>query len=165
MNKERKNKFIQIRVSPIEKSYIKRNAKISKMDMSEWILSKILKPNKDKFDYLISQLSKSKNKSFVLADLNEFLSQLSDDDFLNAVDNEPKYNLSTYLYNYVAAMIEYSANKRGVTPPVWLQDIPKLKEPKFGSDLKNLRLYLLLYSPIPFRKRNIFIDSSIGARV
>jgi hypothetical protein len=35
----------------------------------------------------------------------------------------------------------------------------------FGSDLQNLRLYLLTHSPPPFRRRNIFIDSTLGDRV
>jgi hypothetical protein len=40
-----------------------------------------------------------------------------------------------------------------------------LAEPVFGSDLMSLRLYLLTHSPAPFRRRNIFIDASVGFRV
>jgi hypothetical protein len=29
----------------------------------------------------------------------------------------------------------------------------------------SLRLYLLTHSPAPFRRRNIFIDASVGSRV
>ena len=43
--------------------------------------------------------------------------------------------------------------------------IAPLASPVFGSKLESLRLYLLTHSPPPFRRRNIFIDASIGARV
>jgi len=33
------------------------------------------------------------------------------------------------------------------------------------QELLGLRLHLLTHSPAPFRRRNIFIDASVGARV
>jgi hypothetical protein len=35
----------------------------------------------------------------------------------------------------------------------------------FGSTLVSLRLYLLTHSPPPFRRRNIFIDATVGSSV
>jgi hypothetical protein len=35
----------------------------------------------------------------------------------------------------------------------------------FCSSLQSLRMHLLTHSPPPFRRRNIFIDSSLGQRV
>ena len=43
--------------------------------------------------------------------------------------------------------------------------IEALSEPEFGSQLQSLRLHLLTHSPPPFRRRNIFIDTSIGGQV
>jgi hypothetical protein len=40
-----------------------------------------------------------------------------------------------------------------------------LAEPVFASSLQSLRLHLLVLSPAPFRRRNIFIDSTLGARI
>jgi len=51
------------------------------------------------------------------------------------------------------------------TPPAWTRAIAPLTDPMFGSALSSLRLYLLTHSPAPFRRRNIFIDSSVGSRV
>ena len=58
-----------------------------------------------------------------------------------------------------------SARKNGVAPPSWLRATTPLAEPVFGSSLMGLRLYLLTHSPAPFRRRNIFIDASVGSRV
>jgi hypothetical protein len=40
-----------------------------------------------------------------------------------------------------------------------------LPQPVFGSELKALRLHLLTNSPPAFRRRNIFIDATLGDRV
>ncbi len=73
--------------------------------------------------------------------------------------------LSPYLRNYVAAMVELAAHQRGVAPPVWVRQVPPLEEPHFATSLPGLRLTLLRASPVPFKRRNIFIDSSLGDRV
>lgn len=69
------------------------------------------------------------------------------------------------LANYLAATVEYACAARGIHAPAWTQDIAPLTTPFFGSKLISLRLHLLANSPPPFRRRNIFIDTSIGARV
>jgi hypothetical protein len=40
-----------------------------------------------------------------------------------------------------------------------------LAEPYFATSLKSLREHLLVAAPIPFKRRNIFVDASVGARV
>jgi len=52
-----------------------------------------------------------------------------------------------------------------VPGPPWPRATAPLAEPVFGSALMSLRLYLLTHSPAPFRRRNIFIDASVGSRV
>jgi len=81
-----------------------------------------------------------------------------------AVTSAP-HGLTPYLGNYVAAMVEYACAQHGVAPPAWTRAIAPLTEPVFGSALMSLRLYLLTHSPAPFRRRNIFIDATVGARV
>jgi hypothetical protein len=73
--------------------------------------------------------------------------------------------LTPYLANYIAAMVEYGCAQRDVAPPAWTRLIAPLPEPVFGSALISLRLHLLSHSPAPFRRRNIFIDATVGARV
>ena len=62
-------------------------------------------------------------------------------------------------------MCETACNLRGLPAPAWTGKIEALAEPVFGSALPSLRLYLLTHSPASFRRRNIFIDSSVGAQV
>jgi len=71
-----------------------------------------------------------------------------------------------YLANYVAAMVEQALHLKGGTrPPLWTSEIAPLPRPVFAVPWMSLRAHLLLESPVPFRRRNIFIDSSIGHRV
>jgi hypothetical protein len=43
--------------------------------------------------------------------------------------------------------------------------VPPLDEPHFATPLRGLRLHLLRASPVAFKRRNIFVDSSVGDRV
>jgi hypothetical protein len=54
---------------------------------------------------------------------------------------------------------------KGVTPPTWAGSVEPLDRPHFATPLRSLRLHLLRASPVPFKRRNIFVDSSVGARV
>ena len=62
-------------------------------------------------------------------------------------------------------MVEYACARAGTPPPAWAGAIAPLAEPVFGSGLTSLRLHLLTRSPAPFRRRNIFIDATVGDRV
>ena len=73
--------------------------------------------------------------------------------------------LTPYLRNYVAAMVELAAHQRDVFPPAWVRDVEPLEAPHFATPLAGLRLHLLRTAPVPFKRRNIFIDASIGDRV
>jgi hypothetical protein len=77
----------------------------------------------------------------------------------------PPPALTPYLANYIAAMVEYACAKAGIDSPAWTRTVAPLTGPVFGSTLMGLRLYLLAHSPPPFRRRNIFIDASVGSRV
>ena len=57
-----------------------------------------------------------------------------------------------------------AANKDRCTPE-WCRSVRPLAEPVFTTELVSLRLHLLLHAPIPFRRRNIFVDASVGDRV
>ena len=116
-------------------------------------------------EYLV-QLAQHDQQKLVFAALNDFLSNLPSHEFTLALSPPPQAELlSLYAANYVAAMIELAAHQKGVLAPFWVNDIKPLDEPHFEISLLNLRLYLLTHSPPPFRKRNIFIDASVGDRV
>ena len=113
------------------------------------------------FGELTAKLGTGK-PAFILAELNDLLTACAGERF----ESLPAPSISdAYLANYVAAMVELAAYKQGVRPPAWTSGIAPLSEPVFAVPWQSLRAHLLTASPVPFRRRNIFIDSSIGPRV
>lgn len=165
MREEQKELQLQIRVSPVQKKAIFHAAKKANMGMSQWVLSRILPEKEEKFQRLLKVLKSSLKKSYCLAEIHDLLQAVTTDEFEEMVSRPPCVSLSPYWKNYVAAMIESAAQKRGIQAPFWTSEIEGLNSPVFGSDLQSLRLYLLTHSPACFRKRNIFIDASVGERV
>lgn len=165
MKSSAKTKQLQIRVSPQEKALIERAAKRANMKISDWVLSKIIPENRTRFQQLVNSAARADDSRYALASLNDFLTRLTTSELSLALA-DPPYSLSNeFIGNYVAAMIEYAAYKKRFNPPAWVSMVKPLKEPYFGTDLLSLRLYLLTHSPPPFRRRNIFIDASIGDRL
>lgn len=118
-----------------------------------------------RFAQILKELRADDRPSFALAELNDYLSGLTSGVLCSAVEHADLTGLTPYLRNYVAAMVELAAHRRDVPPPVWVRDVEPLTEPRFATPLAGLRLHLLRASPVPFKRRNIFIDSSIGDRV
>ena len=163
MRKEEKNNFIQIRVSDREKKAILKSADRMGLDISSFILSKCLSPFEKEFLEITQKLHNIKKASFVLAELHDFLQSLGSPSLKEAVKTNP--DIEGYYGQYVAAMVETACDQKNILPPQWVNESKGLEAPVFGTDLKSLRFYLLTHSPIPFRKRNIFIDSTLGSRI
>jgi hypothetical protein len=156
---------LQIRVSETEKRAIQRAAKDARMDMSAYVLSLVLSANNRRFDALVTAVADAATPRFALAELNSLLSGLKGSAFRDAIAQSPTASLSPFIANYVAAMVEMGCAERNLPVPPWTQTIGALPEPWFGTELVSLRLYLLTHSPAAFRSRNLFIDSTLGARV
>ncbi len=152
-------------MTPEEKQQIERAAGRAGMEVSKWVLGKLVPKPSASFRELCADLSKSNNPSFILAEFNDFLTKLSNSELEAAVSDTPQSRLGPYLSNYLAAMIEQEMTNRGLKTPGWTKKILPLDEPVFASELLSLRLYLLTHSLPSFRRRNIFVDSSVGARV
>lgn len=133
--------------------------------MSTYVLSRALPDAGLRFLNLLDALRDDDQPSFVLAELNDFLSGLASSELRSAVEQADVTRLTPYFQNYVAAMVELAAYQRQVPPPAWVRDIEPLEAPHFATSLQSLRLHLLRTAPVPFKRRNIFIDSSIGDRV
>ena len=165
MARTAKSTQLQIRVAPAEKAAIQRAARRAGMDMSAWVLARVLPAAGQRYEALLEKLREPAGARFTLAALNDLLSKLSGPELQEAVAMAPPAALPAFLRNYVAAMVEYACALQGATAPAWTRDVPPLPEPVFGSELPGLRLHLLSHSPAPFRRRNIFIDTSLGGRV
>ena len=156
---------LQIRVSEVEKAAIRSAADRAGLDMSTYVLSRVLSIPAREFQEALRALTGPSAPSFALADLNSLLSKLTAPELRAAVAAAPEVELTPFLANYVAAMVETACAKHGIAVPAWTRSVPPLDEPVFGSELGSLRLHLLTHSPAAFRSRNIFIDSSLGDRV
>jgi Protein of unknown function (DUF1778) len=159
-----KSAQLQIRVSRSEKAAIQRAAKRAGMPMSAYVLNRVLSIPVNRFQDCVAAAAGPKS-SFGLAELNTMLTEISTAELRDAVAAAPRMALSPYLANYVAAMVELACARRAIAIPVWTLAIEPLHDPAFGSSLPGLRHYLLTHSPAPFRRRNIFIDSTLGSRV
>jgi hypothetical protein len=156
---------LQIRITPEQKEALKRLSRRTGQDMSTYVLSRALPDAEMRFTRLLEMLSDDDQPSFVLAELNDLLSGLTAGELGSAVEHADLARLSPYLRNYVAAMVELAAHQQGVSTPAWVRDVEPLETPHFVTPLAGLRLHLLRMAPVPFKRRNIFIDSSIGDRV
>ncbi|TLZ29562.1 MAG: DUF1778 domain-containing protein [Gammaproteobacteria bacterium] len=165
MVSESKLSQLQIRVSETEKAAIRSAAERAGMDMSAYVLSRVLPVPAREFQEALRALTGSAAPSFALADINSLLSKLIPTELRDAVAAPPEDELPPFLANYVSAMVEAACAKHRIGVPTWTRRIAPLDEPAFGSTLGSLRLHLLTHSPAPFRRRNIFIDATLGDRV
>ncbi len=135
--------------------------------MSAYVLARALPSESGEFGALVAQLRRAPDPSFAFAALHDFLHALSPAAFNSAMQSADIPRLSTFEANYVAAMVEHAAAEKRVASPAWVADIPPLGTPYFATSLKSirLRLHLLRASPAAFKRRNLFVDSVVGARV
>ena len=133
--------------------------------MSAYVLGRALPTPATRLQTCIEDCAGPAPPSFGLAELNALLTGWTAAELRDAIATPPTTVLTPFLANYIAAMIEQACERRSVRVPSWARAVAPLAEPAFGSRLMNLRLHLLAHSPPPFRRRNIFIDATIGDRV
>jgi hypothetical protein len=163
-----KSHQLQIRVTPNEKSAIRRLARAAGLDVSSYVLARALPATQGRFDGLLRALAEPHGRSYGLAELNYFLSALSGPELAEAVglvEWAVLEALPEHERNYVAGMVELACARQDRAPPAWTTVVRPLARPRFGTELRSVRPHLLRASPVPFKRRNIFIDASIGDRV
>jgi len=165
MDRGTKNSQLQIRVSDAEKRAIQKAAKRAGMDMSTYVLSRVISVPASRFRDCLKACAGQASPGFALAELNSLLGALTPGELRDAVAAPPSVTLTPFLANYIAAMVEYGCARSSIAPPAWTRTVAPLNEPAFGTTLQSLRLHLLTHSPPPFRRRNIFIDATLGDRI
>ena len=139
------------------------------MDMSEWILTRTLPAGPQMFAEVVKALAAAVTdrsiRRLALAAVHDFLAQCSLMDIEASVAEAPLLPDDAFAANYLAAMVETTCYRYSVCPPAWCCQIEPLKDPYFASELVSLRLYLLCISPPPFKRRNLFVDTTIGGRI
>ena len=67
---------------------------------------------------------------------------------------------------YIAALVEELCFRNGLKIPDWVEDKKYfLKEPFFVGGLESLKSFLLVESPVSFRRRNIFVSENVLTRI
>jgi hypothetical protein len=162
--KRAKTSQIQIRVSSQAKAELTRRARAAGMDLTGWMLARLLPDEGIRLRALVRDLGTREEPRFVFAELNSFLSSLSAGGLIAALELAPDTRLDDLRANQLGAMIETAAQRLGTRPPRWVEEIPPLRTPWFASNLTSLRLHLLTRSPPAFRRRNLFVDATLGDR-
>lgn len=160
-----KTEQLQIRLSSAQKAALKRRAAQAGRRLSTYVLELVAPEAGLRFEELLDALAKGDSTRFTLAALNDLLSELRPAEFETATRAAPPPALSARLANQVPAMVEFAAAGKGVSAPAWTRDVRPLEHPWFATDLPGLRLHLLIASPAAFRRRNLFVDATIGDRV
>ena len=156
---------LQIRVSPSEKAALKRLARQSGQGLSEYVLARALPSDAARIPALIREAADEAQRPYALAELNDWLTQCSALELTEVGRRLEVASLPPLWQNYVAALFEQAAALKQSDPPAWTRRVVPLDEPYFATPLKSLRPHLLRASPVPFKRRNLFVDSAIGARV
>jgi uncharacterized protein (DUF1778 family) len=158
---------LQIRVTSAQKARLRRLAKAAGVDVSAYVLARALPQAETQLITLLGALRHESDSRPVLAELNDLLhaapAAASKDAFTLIGGDVAR--LTPFLQNYVAAMVEQAAMQKRVPPPVWVHEIAPLDTPYFATDLRAVRWHLLRASPVPFKRRNLFVDTSVGGRV
>jgi hypothetical protein len=160
-----RNSQLQIRVTAQQKALLRQRARAAGLGMSAYVLARALPSAADRFGPLVRDLATTDDPRPVLAELNDCLTGLTPSEFGPAVATVSVTALSPYLANYLAAMTEQAAHQKRVEAPAWARLVPPLAAPHFVTSLRSLRTHLVRHAPVPFKRRNIFVDSSLGARV
>jgi len=156
---------LQIRLSPTQKALVKRRATAAGLDISSYVLSRVAPDSALRFAEILSELREPGRERFALASFSDLLAELPANEFRLALAGLVPTGLSTRLQNLIAAMVEHAAAQEGAPPPAWACEIMPLESPWFATNLKKLRAHLLRVSPVAFRRRNLFVDSTVGDRV
>jgi len=134
------------------------------MGMSAYVLSRVLPAAPQRFAELVAAVG-GEQRRFALAELHDLLTRLGPAELRGAVDQADLHGLSPLDRNYVAAMVEQACTRAAVAPPDWAGRIEPPEAPHFAAPFVSLRLHLLRASPVPFKRRNIFVDAALGDRV
>lgn len=156
---------LQVRVTPTEKAALKQAARRAGLDVSQYVLARLLPPARARLLDIVGALRRDEDRRFALADLNDLLSGLTAAAFTEVVDNLDLSELTPFLRNYVTAMIEQAGNQKGAPVPAWTLEVEPLEDPYFAVPFASLRLHLLRAAPVAFKRRNLFVDATVGDRV
>jgi uncharacterized protein (DUF1778 family) len=160
-----KSQQLQIRVSPAQKAALKRAARRAGLDVSEYVLARLLPSTRARLADIVDALRRGEPQRLALAELNDVLAGLAPPQFSEAVADVDLTGLTPLAANYVAAMVEQAASQKRQAAPTWAREVEPLDAPYFAVPFARLRPYLLRDAPVALKRRTLFVDATIGDRV
>lgn len=161
-----RDSYLQVRISATEKAELERRARRAGQDVSTYVRSRVLPITRERVQALVDGLRRDlDNRRYTLAELNDLLAGLPPAQLRSAVAELDVSGLTLLLQNYVAAMVEHASHDAGVRAPGWTAEVPRLAEPWFAVPFRSLRPHLLKEAPVAFKRRNLFVDATVGDRV
>lgn len=160
-----KSEQLQIRLTAAQKSRLRQLAREAGQDVSTYVLSRALPEARQRMDEALRALHDEDDRRFALAELADTLALLGAAELEQVVAHADLDGLTEFVKNYVAAIVEQACARSGVTAPPWTGEVAPLEEPWFATSLESLRLHLLVASPVPFKRRNLFVDPGARGRV
>lgn len=159
-----KDTTLPIRVSAARKALLRRKAAAG-MNLSARVLERPAPQGAQEWKSLVEALRDPDRRTHAFAGIHDLLVGIPPGRPLEDVLMAPPADLPHLFGNQLAALVEIAAHRGGVSPPGWVNDIPPLSSPWFAGDLRSLRPWLLRHSPVPFRRRNLFVGTTLGSRV
>ena len=148
---------LQIRVTPAQKAALKRLAASAGLSVSAFVLDRAIPRGHEAVDRHIRAIGGGKKIYNALSDLELYLRQLEDEEFVESVAGIDTSRLTPLQANCAAAAVEHDAWRRGRTPPEWVSHVQPLPAPHFGWGLRSLRPHLMRVTGATFKRRNVYI--------
>jgi hypothetical protein len=157
---------LQIRVSPADKARLRQEAQDAGVDVSTLVLQRALPAPATAFTELASAAASADSPTYALAALHDLLVATPRLQLPELVAQLPEAaRRDAWLANYLADMVETRCAALDLPVPAWTREVLPLPTPWFATTLRGLRPWLLRTAPVAFRRRNLFVDSTVGARV
>src|SRR5207248_5931599 len=109
-----KTSQLQIRVNPDQKRMIAAAARRAGMDMSAYVLERVLGSSQRRIQEIARRISDKETRRYGYAELHDLLMSLSTPELQRAIGERAFGNLPPDVENYVAAMIEQACIQRRI---------------------------------------------------
>lgn len=161
-----KSTWLQVRLTLEQKSELRTRAAAAGQEISGYVVERILGGAAPEFERLLQWMLRTPESHVPYAEFTDYLRTLPAARGAELATQPPSFpRLSRLQQNHVCAAIEQRAQLWSVRPPAWVLDVAALETPHYSGDLLSLRPYLTVVAPLVWRRRGIFTEGGLAARL